>query len=152
MNHDKLREVAAAIELEPEAFDMETWLHGDATTLCGTIGCIAGTTVRLDAVWMAEHAEMSVGYGLMIDDSIVADDARKMLGLDYVDPCNDHPLFVSGYWWQQACKHLGLPIGPVHHLNWISPKHAATVLYALADGTITLDQFEYWKKEGEEGQ
>ena len=152
MNTDLMRQVAAAIELEPERFDMTQWLYNKEENLCGTAGCIAGTTVMQDAEWRENHRQMEDGRPFYdFDDSDMNELAEEMLGLE---PCVDgwgdyrtNPLFISVTWWRLACKHLDLP-GPDREcwewdsLSWITAKHAATVLYALADGTITIEQFE----------
>jgi hypothetical protein len=151
MNTDMLRQVAAVIELEPERFDMTQWLYVKPENICGTAGCIAGTTVLQDERWCEEHKAFTYYQGQRVatydfDDDELHFEAEEMLGLD---PINDgwdrltNPLFVSSTWWAHASRHLGLPVGPEGNLDWITAKHAATVLYALADGTITIDQFEH---------
>lgn len=149
MNNDMLRQVAAAIELEPEAFDMTLWLSNSNDTLCGTVACVAGTTVLQDPEWraanQATYTEIGAKY-YSYDDADLPQVAARMLGLAPLPESEDNPLFVSCDWWAKAAKFLGLP-GPTTHermgssIGWITAKHAATVLYALADGTITIEQF-----------
>jgi hypothetical protein len=145
MNHDKLREVAAAIELEPEAFRMSQWMEDGPKTLCGTIGCIAGTTVRLDSGWMDRNVDRDDHGRLYVDHEDISRDAAEMLGLQVPEDESDHPLFINSVWWAEACQHLGLSVPEDYwpRLGWITPKHAATVLYALADETIHFEDFDY---------
>jgi hypothetical protein len=152
MNTDLMRQVAAAIELEPERFDMTQWLYVQPQNLCGSAGCVAGTTVLMDPQWCEKHQAFTYREGQQIacydfDDAELHEHAAEMLDIEW-DPGDTSPLFVSTEWWRQASNHLGLP-GPTLQqrrdmsLAWITAKHAATVLYALADGTITIEQFHH---------
>lgn len=150
LNTTMLRQVAAAIEQEPDAFEMATWLDSDPRTLCGTVGCIAGTTVMQDPVWVAENIrDRDDGVRLVSAEAwrTVPRHAAKMLGLTVSSsPFNAPAVFISATWWMRACEYLGLP-----HPDWadsasltldfVTAKHAATVLHALADGTISHRQF-----------
>jgi hypothetical protein len=138
---------------------MSQWLYTKPENICHTAGCIAGTTVVMNSDWCEAHHYRTVDLrtglpitGYTFDDDDLIEDAEAMLGLGaFYDDHGEritNPLFISTTWWMEASKFLGLP-GPSNDderagcLGWITAKHAATVLYALADGTITLDDFAY---------
>jgi hypothetical protein len=156
MNQDMLRQVAAAIEVEPEAFQMTLWLSPSDKTICGTIACVAGSTVMLNPKWRAKHyypADRDNPFGFYdFDDGSMSGCAANMLGFAelpwwYEYDSDTHPLFVNNEWWRWACHEMGLDVPDrgegTYELEWITAKHAATVLRGLADGIIDFETDPY---------
>ena len=138
MNTDLLLRAADAIEAEPERFQMDQWLTPSNTNLCGTIGCIAGTVVALEYPIM-EHGFYH--WPLALHGMDVESAGAKLLGLDRDE---SHNLFVSCGWWINALYLIGwdtqeiIDLWNTHELQAITPKMAAAVLRALAEGKLTI--------------
>lgn len=131
MNTEMMLRVAAAIESEPERFDMGCWIESSSETLCGTVGCIAGTAVAVD---LGREPLISTHLiGILIEQR-----AAKLLGLDYHEAAQ---LFTNrDEWWTKALASLGLW---AHEnrvtLGDISAKMASEVLRALVNGEVHLE-------------
>jgi hypothetical protein len=137
MNTDLLLATAAAIELEPESFDLGTWGRADPATICGSVGCVAGqvTAIVDQQSWLAwiDKDRSTMNRHPMSIATVALD-----IGLPEADA-----LFTSAVWWEEALTKLGLTDsldegGGLNGLDKVKPKEAALVLRALAAGELDL--------------
>ena len=157
MNTDLLLATAAAIDLEPESFDLGTWGKYDETTICGSAGCVAGQVAAIvnPQQWKAFITNTCLP---VYDPQHPKQVAQEALGLTGAEA---NLLFINPDWWVAAIRKLGLtdhyrvdedgqpyfkddgtrphPFVDCDVLSVVSPKQASEVLRALASGEPTLD-------------
>ncbi len=162
MNTEMMLATAAAIELEPEAFDLGTWLKRSTTTFCGTVGCVAGTAASLTKEsrkaaliyleWAerinANLAETSSELVWQAAPPTVWSIAQEVLELNNYEALM---LFTSAEFWGTAISFLGIededqiihdPMETSVILETVTAKQAAQVVRAIAHGEITINEVE----------
>lgn len=155
MNTDLLLAAAAAIDLEPESFNLSRWGEPKPENLCGSSGCVAGQVAAIvnPQAWSKYIHETPWLY--VSEPEHPAEIAREALGLSRPEA---QTLFQSSEWWAAVIKKLGLtdqyaPDGDgrtpdamseeelmmADVLSYVSPKQASEVLRALARGELNLE-------------
>ncbi len=163
MNVDMMLATAAAIELEPDAFSLSTWLEPSDTTICGTVGCVAGT-----AAMICENTRAEALHCMAYDQAVRAgrftesgdfevdwerDDPKTWLSLGMkaldLSAKEARRLFTSEAFWFRAVVTLDLLAdeqitGPVNYgsmpLESVTAKQAAEVIRAVAHGEIRISE------------
>ena len=151
MNTDLLLATAAAIDLEPESFNLAKWGEVAPQNLCGSSGCIAGqvTAIVHPQLWQKYIQDQPWLY--VRDPEHPARIAMEALGLTEAEA---RTLFQDSCWWLDVIDALGLTdqylpdgegktpedldVGMVDILAYVSPKQASEVLRALARGELDL--------------
>jgi hypothetical protein len=138
MNTDLMRQIADAIELFPDHFDMSSYYsdHGSACDcddccarggVCDTTACIAGWAVILD-----QGERLTAARRTSLDWFA---EGRHALGLT---PDEADVLFVSygNEWWLESYRALGIGID-YGYVEADAPR-VARLLRGIADGAVSL--------------
>jgi hypothetical protein len=146
MNKELIREIIRAVELEPDRMNMTTWLSSTDSNICGTVGCIAGTAIVLDAQMKNRLMPKSLGHLTTLQ--CIRDGAAA---LD-ITVHEGGMLFTEDRWWRWAMEQLGIEAGDCFGLGDIEPKHVTIVLQAILDGELAIGDYggELWAEELED--
>lgn len=141
MNRQLLHRIADHIDAMPESFDLSLWADkAPKANICDTVGCVAGWAVMISE----PITRQAVALGAISLDHFPWD-ARATKALDL--PAREaDTLFASNAWWGTHMRAFGFEPADGWDdwdddyvaLGAVTPKAAAHILRALADGEINL--------------
>jgi len=142
MNVDLMLKVAEAIEAEPARWNLGIWLDGNPENICGTVGCMAGTALFLDAWsegldWKDVHAKIWSRKNDSYRDWIK--EGARVLDIPLSEADR---MFTTSDWWVDRIWELGMTPDADEDgyvsLDTLGAKQCAEVIRAVALGHLEL--------------